>query len=240
MANEQIVTTNNSDVLTEKPLDQSTPIDTTVIEPVINKQVAPPVKNGLTVNSNQLKIDKASTPLVSTQSKVTQVQSPVQPEVTQLEEIQVQPKVLFDTIANKSVMTQLTESLAVLKDPMSYNQPNKIINAQLVIYQKFLFLMVQNDIEFVKSFYLDFLQYIFENPKQYISSRAFIHINDISGLTDTQRLEWETLLQLSIELANPKTRRQTANSINWEHISQNFGTRYRETLLNNIKLSIGA
>lgn len=80
------------------------------------------------------------------------------------------------------------------------------------------------------------LEYIHKNMDQmFVPKKIFRCINIVSAMSDNQRIEFQTLLRILVDTADPWSRIITAKSMNWTQIDATLTSSYSTILIERLK-----
>lgn len=115
--------------------------------------------------------------------------------------------------------------------------PQQIIaDAQAQLYHALVRGIVNTtDIE-SEQFLILILKFIYENMEQmFVPKKIFRCINMVTLMSDNQRNEFQILLRILVDTADPKTRIMSAKAMNWVQIDANLTSSYAATLVERLK-----
>ena len=136
-----------------------------------------------------------------------------------------------DPVANQ----RLIDALGVLKQP-GLTSPNAIAIAQIQFYNSLVRGIVNTTPAESETFLNTILAYIEKNYSGMFSPlKLFRSVNLMSTLSINQRKEFEIILRILVDTADPLTRIGVAKSMNWSQIMASINTSYALTLIDRLQ-----
>lgn len=115
---------------------------------------------------------------------------------------------------------QLANALDVLHSK-TVNQPKLIADAQVAFYNVITRVLIRKTEDDAFSFLSNILSYIYANiDNEFSVAKRYREFNALPNLTKGQQLEFQILLGVLVDTANPSTRLKNARSMNWVTISK--------------------
>lgn len=99
-----------------------------------------------------------------------------------------------------------------------YSAPNVISAAQSEFYNLVVGYITRETNPTIIGIFLDnLLKVIYEHPLEFSPLYAYRGFNELS-ISNIQRIEWEAILKVLIDTANPTTRSLVVKNINWNNV----------------------
>lgn len=217
-----------TETVTETTTDTITPVDSIVI-PTETKE--DPVNKRNKPTSTPPPTAKAEVPIAIVAPVV--IPEPVL-EVTDTSSIDGKGLMPMDALYSE----KMEEALAVLREPIS--TPDEIAEAQAALYGVLAGYLIRKSDEEVRSFLDKFMAYAVAHLGDHFSiKKRFRGVNALPGITNAQRMEFEMLLKILLDLAPEKTRQSTAANLNWASAARCFVPNTAERLLDALRTYFG-
>lgn len=139
---------------------------------------------------------------------------PVAPEAASVI-VEKQVAIVFG--GNKKIETLMNRGLEGLRSQVAID-PEDGGKLQVIICNNLLRVLGTYSVDDVKEFLDSFLSYIVSNSDDYSPTRAWRFFDQLPGFTTAKQREFEMIMRLLIDAAEPTTRKLAVKTINWEQI----------------------
>jgi len=112
-----------------------------------------------------------------------------------------------------------------------YSAPNAISAAQTEFYNLVVGYITRESNSATLGVFLDnLLTIIYEHPREFSPLCAYRGFNELS-ISNIQRIEWEAILKVLIDTANPTTRSLVVKNINWNNVKARLSPTIAENII---------